>query len=298
MQATLHLLLLLCAAAPLAAAAQDPAPQPPAQAASRAPETREQLERRLASVSMLIESSSAARQIDASAVEAARAQRAEAREMQRRAAALFRDGRQAEAAGLLDQAAKTMFLAVRQAAPEQVANAKLKRDFDIRMESVTALLAAQKRISGEKRQGGTAVDELEARRARAVALAAAGQLEQARALLDQVYQGTRLAIETMRNGDTLVRSLSFATKEEEYRYEIDRNDTHAMLVKVLLDEKRRANPGIDGMVAKFLDQAARLRSEAEAKAGARNFEAAIALLEDATRELVRAIRGAGVYIPG
>lgn len=132
----------------------------------------------------------------------------------------------------------------------------------------------------------------------AVALAGAGKLDQGRALLDQVYLTTKVVIEGLREGDTLVRSLNFASKEEEYAYEVDRNDTHQMLIKVLLNEKRAANAGLENTVQKYLEQAAVLRTNAEGMAVKKDFEAGIKLLEDSTRELVRAIRSAGVYIPG
>lgn len=294
---------MLCAclgAAPAAVLAQAEAaasaPTVLAAAPARPPETAEQLERRLASVGMLIESSSAARQIDASGVARALEMRSGARALHLQARQAQQSGQTARAAQLLDQAAKTMFLAVREAAPEQLGKVKQQRDFDNRMDSVSALLGAQKRISAEKNKG--ADTELEALRKQAAALAAAGKLEEGKLLLDQVYQKIRQSIGAMRDGDTLVRSLNFASKEEEYRYEIDRNDTHAMLIKVLLDEKRSSNASLDGMVKKYLDQAAALRSQAEAKAAAKDFGAGVTLLEDATRELVRAIRSAGVYIPG
>lgn len=295
----LTILLACLGASPAAVPAQaEPAGAPtvPAAAPARAPETPEQLDRRLASVGMLIESSSAARQIDASGVAGALGLRAEARALHLQARQAQQGGQGARAGQLLDQAAKTMFLAVRAAAPEKLVQAKLQRDFDSRMESVNALLGAQKRISAEKNQG--ADSGLEALRAQAAALAAAGKLEEGKVLLDQVYQRIRGSIESMRHGDTLVRSLHFASKEEEYRYELDRNDTHAMLIKMLLEEKRRGNAGLDGMVKKHLDQAGALRAQAEAKAAAKDFEAGVTLLEDATGELVRAIRSAGVYIPG
>ena len=97
----------------------------------------------------------------------------------------------------------------------------------------------------------------------------------------------------MRSGDTLVRSLDFATKEEEYRYELDRNDTHQMLVRVLLEGKPRT-PGQQT----FIDKALQLRGEADAAAVGRDHTAAVKLLEESTRELIRAIRSAGVFIPG
>ena len=49
---------------------------------------------------------------------------------------------------------------------------------------------------------------------------------------------------------------------------------------------------------KHTEQAAALRVNAEAMAKRKDFESGIKLLEDSTKELVRAIRSAGVYIPG
>ncbi|HZW12619.1 MAG TPA: hypothetical protein VFF81_05425 [Noviherbaspirillum sp.] len=282
-------------------AADAPAFDPNAPRTVRAPETKEQLERRLGSVATLIESSSAAKQIESSGNADAQALRLKAGELRKQAEAAYNAGDYAKSTPLLDQAAKMMFEAVRIAAPEQITAEKAKRDFDNRMESVKALLAAQKRITTEKKLGAKGAEtsnKIEAQIKEAAALAAAGKMTEGRALLDQVYVTTKTSIESMRDGDTLVRSLNFATKEEEYHYEVDRYETHKMLVKVLLDEKRAANPNLEGMVQKYLDQAAALRSNAEAAAGKRDYEGAVKLMEDSTKELVRAIRGAGVYIPG
>ena len=268
---------------------------------ARTQEDKEQLERRLASLTTLIDTSSASRQIEASANPQALALRVKAREARQQAEDAFKKGQYAEATGLLDQAAKLMFDGVRQASPEQITGAKHQRDFDNRMESVKALLAAQKRISAEKRQGAKGTETtaaVEAQMREASALAASGKLEAGRTLLDRVYLSLKVAIEGLRDGDTLVRSLNFATKEEEYHYEIDRNDTHKMLIKVLLDEKRASNAGLESMVQKYLEQAQVLRTSAEEMAAKKDFGNGVKLLEDSTKELVRAIRGAGVYIPG
>jgi hypothetical protein len=285
------------------AGAADLAPADPAAAprAARAPEDKEQLERRLNSVATLIETSSAAKQIEASGNPEAQALRSKARAMRLQADEAYKAGNYASASRSLDDAAKTLFEGVRLAAPEQIGAEKKKRDFDNRMESVKALLAAQKRISTEKRLGAKGTEtsnKIEAQMREASALASAGKVDEGRALLDQVYVATKASIEGMREGDTLVRSLNFATKEEEYHYEVDRNDTHKMLVKVLLDEKRANNPSLEGMVQKYLDQAATLRVSAEGMAARKDYESAVKTLEDSTKELVRAIRGAGVYIPG
>jgi tetratricopeptide (TPR) repeat protein len=255
------------------------------------------LERRVASVATLIESSSAARQIESSGVAAAREKRDNARLIHREAAATLRAGDSAGAARLLDQAAREMMNGVRLAKPEEVQGQKDRRDFDARMDSARALLAAQQRITAEKGSQAEAREatlRIEQAVAQAERLAAAGQIAQARPLVDRAYLSARVSIEAMRRGDTLVRSLTFASPSEEYAYEVDRNDTHRMLVDLVLAERRDVAP----VVQPLLDKAGGLRREAEAQAQRGEHDAAIRTLEAATRELVRAVRAGGIYIPG
>lgn len=271
-----------------------------AQAQSRSPPQREQLERKLASTATLIERSSGARQIESSAVAAAETQRLRARELHRKAGEALQAGHLDAAAALLDDASRAMFDGVRLAAPEQVLGNQQKSAFDARMESTRALLEAQKRIAAEKSAGPRAAElsqRIEGLITEAAALARSGRLADARSPLDQAYLAVRAAIGGLRGGETVVRSLNFASKEEEYRYEIDRNDTHRMLVQVLLHDKRGA-AAVDSMVDHSVKAAAGLRAQAEVQAGQRDHGLAVKTLEDSTRELVKAIRGAGVYIPG
>lgn len=262
-----------------------------------AAQDREQVERRVQSVGTLIESSSAAKQIESSGVAAARERRDNARLIHREAAAAMRANDLSGAAKLLDQAAREMMNGARLAKPEQVAGEKHKRDFEARLESARALLAAQQRITQEKSAGREALDaarSIERQIGEAQSIAAQGRYEEARPVLDRAYLTARVSIESMRRGDTLVRSLNFATKREEFDYEIDRNDTHALLIKVLLSDRK----DMVGTMAPFTERAAALRAEAEAQAKRGDHEAGIRLLEDSTRELVRAIRAGGIYIPG
>lgn len=258
---------------------------------------REQLERRLQSVGTLIESSSAARQIDSSGEAGAREKRDNARLIHREALATLQSGDLPAAARLLDQAAREMMNGARLARPEQVAGVKARRDFDSRLDSARALLAAQQRITQEK---GSAAESVQATRRiaelieSAEARAAAGRLDEARPLVDRAYLTARVSIETLRRGDTLVRSLNFASKREEFDYEIDRNETHRMLIQVLLADR----PQSASLMKGFVDRSSVLRGEAEAAARSGDFEGAIQRLEEATRELVRAIRAGGIYIPG
>jgi hypothetical protein len=67
-----------------------------------------------------------------------------------------------------------------------------------------------------------------------------------------------------------------------------------MLITVVLADRKDAAAGMQA----FTDKAAKLRGEAEGLAKRGDHAGAIKLLEDSTRELVRAIRAGGLYIPG
>lgn len=271
-----------------------------ASAAQSLPPDRSQLERKLTSTRMLIETSSGARQIDASGDADAAAHRARARELHAQAGDALRSDQLESAARLLDEASRAMIAGVRKAAADQLSGRKERADFEARMLSTRALLEAQRRIAAEKNSGSSARDvsaRVEKLLADANDQARAGLLGDARRTLDQAYMAVKMSAIGLRDGDTVVRSLNFANKADEYHYEVDRNDTHRMLVDMLLKEKR-GMAGVSAMVDQALAAATTLRSQAEAEAARRDHETAVKTLEQSTRELVKAIRGAGVYIPG
>ncbi|BAL22678.1 putative tetratricopeptide [Azoarcus sp. KH32C] len=260
---------------------------------------RTQLERRFESVGTLIEKSTAARQIESSGEAAAIEKRNNAKEIYGQAKSAYSAGDLAKASSLLSAASKMMFEAARLAAPESVTAKKVETDYRNKLESVNALLSAQRRIATEKnnKESQASSHQVEALIADAERKASAGQYANARTILEQAYLLAKASISSMRSGDTLVRSLNFANKEEEYHYEIDRNETHKMLVKVLLEDKL-GGEAVSPRVSEFLTSAGSLRGEAEAAAKRGDFEAGIKLLEQSTGELVKAIRSAGIYIPG
>lgn len=267
-----------------------------ATAASAQAIDRVQLERRIAAVETLLERSSAAKQIEAAGNAQARVHRERAREIHRKAAEAFKAGDLDTASRLLPLASLALFEGVRLAGAETVVADKQRADYDARLESAKSLAAAQRRIALEKKgvagaaETSKAIDELIAQAERE---AGAGELGKARGTLERAYLVAKASIGSMRGGDTLVRSLDFATKEEEYRYEVDRNDTHLMLLRLLVADSGKAA----GMQAASA-QAQSLRARAERRAGDGAWAEAVGLLEESTKELVRAIRAAGIYIPG
>ncbi|MBF0384039.1 MAG: hypothetical protein HQL69_23740, partial [Magnetococcales bacterium] len=112
---------------------------------------------------------------------------------------------------------------------------------------------------------------------------------------DEAYITAKLEIEKLRRGDTLIRTLHFDSPEEEYHYEVDRNNTHQMLVKMLLESKSESTKK---RADKFVVKATELRKKADKLAASKKYKEAITTLEASTKELVRAIRVGGVFIPG
>lgn len=256
---------------------------------------------RLEFVQRLVEESSGARQVEASANPEAKARHAQARALQHAAHAAHQAGNHAEADRLIKEAITTMIAAIRLAEAGTVTAGKKQRDFAQRSESVEALLAAYRRICEEKHcdpgEEARLRAEVGTKMAAARARLEGGDLDGARALLDEAYVSTKAAIERRRGGDTLVRALHFRDKEEEYRYELDRNETHRLLVRMLLEEKMR-NPGVERTVTPLIEEAVRLRAEAEREAQRGAYREAVEKLESSTERLMRAIRSAGIYIPG
>lgn len=260
-------------------------------------EDPESLRFNMESVGKLLESSSAARQIESSKVQAALDGRQQARETYQAARDALAAGNMEKASRLLTETRAQFFAAVRKAAPQEVTTKKQENDYKSRLESVNALLTAYKRVANEKSASAKGIAEttgqIEKGLAAAAKLAGAGNFLEGRVELDKVYLVVKASLSSLRSGDTLVKSLNFSSKEEEYHYEIDRNNTHQMLIEVLASEKRT-----DAMVQGYLAKAKELRAKAEAAASDNDYANGVKLLEESTAELVRAIRGAGIYIPG
>lgn len=225
----------------------------------------------------------------------------------RAAEAAAADGKSAEARLALEEAYIDSKLAIVAAmkdgapvpAPKAAAdgaNAKRQKDYAARMESTKSLRDALARIADEKNDASAKAEVATIDRlvGQADGLVAQGSADRGRAVLDHAYLRAKVQIERLRGGETLVRALQFDSKEDEYRYEFDRNDTFKMLVPLLVPDGR----GDEARLKGFAERAGRLRIEAEEKAGRGDFDGAIKAMEDSSGELQKAIRSAGVLLPG
>ncbi len=255
---------------------------------------------RLDNVRRLVSTSSGAQRIADGNNASAKSGQATARAHLDKAEAAYEAGDMATAQRELQLATEAMFGAIREMGTGKAGIEKKHREFDSKAESVDTLLNAVERVAKEK--GGlkkveARAAEIRQKAARAQRLERSGKADPARDMLDAAYEEAKVELEKLREGETLVRSLNFASAEEEYHYELDRNDTHQMLLKVLLEDKAK-QAGAKKMIDGFVDKSSEFRAKAEREAAGGNHKSAVKNLEEATRYLQRAIRSAGVYIPG
>ena len=255
---------------------------------------------RMPNIERLLHQSSGARQIVDEGSSEAREKRKQALDAFRRAREKIDAGDERAASDLLDLSSRLMFEAIRLATPTSRGEKKEVNNYETRRESVVSLQQAFHRISDENNETVSrdrVNRQLEGLIERADALLKQGDNAQARTEIDKAYHLLKVSIESVRSGQTLVRSLQFETREAEYDYEIDRNDTHSMLVELLVGEKQQS-AAMKKRIVDFVSEARLLRQQAETFANQDSHEQAIELLEQSTRQLVRAIRSAGIYIPG
>ena len=207
-------------------------------------------------------------------------------------------GNNEAAAQLLGKAKITIFQAVRLSG-KKVVKDKHASKYKKRVQSVNVLLDAHQRVSNEKGDIPAAKEveqHVRSELKKAQIKFDEGKIDQALEIANIAYLSIKLQVTRLRDGDTLVRELNFKTKEDEYKYEIERNNTHKVLVNVVLKEK--ISPQMSMLIKIPMKKAEELRQQAIQQAEKKDFEKAIQTLEESTQQIIRAIRMAGIYIPG
>lgn len=119
-----------------------------------------------------------------------------------------------------------------------------------------------------------------------------GQLALANHELKQAADIVDMALRDARHKDVLLHELNFDSIEDEYIYEIKRNDSYLMLIK-LLQEKQNVSEASRQFVNKIVSVNEQVIKEAEAYAAKGDKVSAIRILEKSTDKLSRALRMSG-----
>ena len=183
---------------------------------------------------------------------------------------------------------------------KKLVNEKKQDNYLKKRHSLEALLEAHHRIATEKEGNNESLEVEDYARSQlneAQAESTKGDFARALELTNSAYLSVKVSLTKLREGKTLVRSLHFETKADEYKYELDRNDTHNMLINTVLKEKR-ADPRLGKMMDIPMSQAEKLRQQAEQEAARGDYENAIKTMEQSTKQIIKAIRLGGIFIPG
>ena len=257
-------------------------------------------EKKLHALGELIDRSSISRQILGSDNEASILKYKLAQALREQAAIAYREGKYDESDLLIGKSKKALFEAAQLSSSRESRKDKEKKTYESMRRSMNALLEAMERIGTEKGKKGQIAQIAEKSRElikQADQLVSSGKYKEGIELLGKAIHGTDNEISKMRSGDTLTRSLSFATPKEEYHYELERNDTHLMLINVYLAENP-AEGEAHNKIDQYLDGAKAFRSKAENMASAGKYQDAVREMESSTVNIIRAIRAMGIYIPG
>ena len=124
----------------------------------------------------------------------------------------------------------------------------------------------------------------------AAEMAAVGEYDLARSMLDDGDKALRGSLNRLMSGSEVTASKTFATPAEEYRYEQARNADYAQLIAGIVERSGRA----DWREAQAASRS--LREQADRLAGAGDWVGALKLINEATERLKTILRRAGFPI--
>ncbi|WP_455205288.1 hypothetical protein [Kaarinaea lacus] len=124
-------------------------------------------------------------------------------------------------------------------------------------------------------------------------LAKKGDYVNANKSLEKAQHMITEAIQKMLHAQTIVYDLNFETPQEEYEYELKRFVGYEELIPVAVEQKK-PKEGAKKLMETYWKKGQQMRDAAVQKAEAGEWSVAIAMLQDATKEVRRALRMVGV----
>lgn len=119
-----------------------------------------------------------------------------------------------------------------------------------------------------------------------------GELVLANHLLRQAADMVDNALSDARHEDVLLHELSFENLEEEYAYEVSRNESYVMLIDIM-QKKSTTSQASASYVQNMIDANEKLRQQADELISNGKLEQGITMLEKGTDKLSRALRVSG-----
>lgn len=271
----------------------------PAEAQNRVPADAATTGQKAKFVENLVSKSVSVTRIEQSGDADARESLSQARGLVDQAKADLKAGAVEAADQKLNQALALVNSEIQRLSGAEVRGAHDVQMYERRLNAVATFLAAYERVAeeGSSRAAVKQAETLRSLMGKARGMAGNGRYAEAIEILDDAYVTARGDIREMRQGQTLTRSLDFATAEEAYDYELGRNRSHFLLLQFALSEKTPAG-SVAGRIQENRGTADKLRAGAERKAAGGDYPAAIDMLNKSTDLLLKTIRMSGMFVPG
>jgi hypothetical protein len=135
-------------------------------------------------------------------------------------------------------------------------------------------------------------DELDQVMSKAESAYEDGDLAMANHLMRQAADIVDNALSDARHKDVLLHELKFESLEEEYAYEINRNESYVKLID-LMQKKSAPSQASAAYVQKLIDENSKLREQADMLVSEGKLEQGISVMESGTDKLSRALRVSG-----
>jgi len=221
------------------------------------------------------------------------------KELLAKARSAIDEGRLDEAAAALDDALKSASKASRRLSSEggltDSAQRKQLKDMTEQVRTYRKAVEDLTRDPKLQPEASKVLAEVDRLSAEADKLSAAGRLGEANKHMADAYKHAVQELSRLRAGQEVVLSLNFETPAEEYAYEQKRFGSNQIMVDMMIGEGR-AEGGRRQLVDRFVGEGRRLKLEAEQQAEAGKYAEAVALMEQATKQLNRALQSMGVPV--
>lgn len=208
----------------------------------------------------------------------------------------FDDGNFVVAEEKIAAGIKEMSRVSRKIKDEERVKSASKKLFHEMNERIQSFMDAFTRISQEKNDGLIEAmldrDKLKGLMRQADGLYQEGQFALANHQLKKASDMLDQALTSARHKDVLIHELNFDSAEDEYEYEIRRNESYVMLIR-LLQDKQTVSDASRLYIAKIVEANVVVVEEAVESVEKGDLVNAIAILEKGTDKLSRALRMAG-----
>lgn len=285
------------AALPAQARTDAPAPAEASGSVQAALESKNRL------VKLLLSQSPAVQRIPQSGNAQAKKKLSDAQALYAKASAEADAGRPDAAVKLLDEALRDIVAASRLAPdPAQLAAQERARYTGL-YEATRAFVGLYQGLSARMASRQVAMpaaaldlDRINAMVSKAEALANGSDHKNANAVLNDAYKSVVVALNKSLMAETIVYDLKFDTPAAEFKHELARNRSYEELVPLALVQLNTARESAQ-LSERYVQQSKTLRDTAQKTAAGGDYQAALKTIQEATSQLQRALRVAGVIVP-